>query len=210
MAVLVSKKSLGIRRPEGSNSIERRVEIQDDPALVERLCSGDQEAFRLLMDLYGKRIFRLVFGILGDWHLSEDVVQDVFVLVFRKIDRFDQRSSLLTWLYRIGVNAALKARRRVRRQMHLSLTEGFDVPLGEMDGGRDLELREIAGKLLRCLPDKLRVVVLLREWEGLRYREIGRVLHLSQGAVEQRLHRAMVELRRVWKPAVREEWFDGV
>ena len=176
---------------------------------MERILAGDGRAFESLVTRYGDRLLRLVQGILGDWHLSEDVVQDVFVLVHRKLRGFDRRSSLLTWLYRVSVNAALKARRRVKRHAQLPLADGFDRPDVGPAVGRDLEMREIGAKLIRCLPEKLRVVVLLREWEGLRYDEIAQVLRCSRGAVEQRLHRALVELRRVWIPEFREEWFDG-
>ena len=183
---------------------------EGDLALVQRIHAGDEDAFAVLVERYGERLFRLVYGILGDWHRSEDVVQDVFLLVHRKLSGFDGRSSLLTWLYRVAVNAALKARKRAHRQEHLPLVDGFDVPLQGPGVDRNVELREIGQKLLRCLPTKLRVVVLLREWEGLRYEEIARVLRCSQGAVEQRLHRALVELRRVWRPAMRQEWLDGL
>jgi RNA polymerase sigma-70 factor, ECF subfamily len=132
------------------------------------------------------------------------------VLVYRKLGSFDRRSSLLTWLYRVTVNAALKARRRAKRHAHLPLVDGFDRAGPGPAIEQDAEMKEIASKLLRCLPMKLRVVVLLREWEGLRYDEIARVLRCTRGAVEQRLHRALLELRRVWIPGFREEWFDGL
>ena len=184
--------------------------LEGDAALVAAIHTGDEDAFAALVERYGERLFRLVYGILGDWHRSEDVVQEVFFLVHRKLRGFDGRSSLLTWLYRIAVNAALKSRKRARRQEHLPFVDGFDVPHVAPGIDRNVELREIGQKLLRCLPAKLRVVVLLREWEGLRYDEIARVLKCTQGAVEQRLHRALVELRRVWRPVVPQEWLDGL
>jgi RNA polymerase sigma-70 factor, ECF subfamily len=198
----------GRRLPTSDGS--GRPAADDDLVLIDRILSGDEEAFRDLVARFGDRLFRLVYGIIGDWHLSEDVVQDVFVLVHRKLSGFDRRSSLMTWLYRVTVNVALKARRRSRRHALLPMVDGFDQAARGPGIERGCEMREIGTKLLRCLPAKLRVVVLLREWEGLRYEEIARVLRCSRGAVEQRLHRAMVELRRVWIPAVREEWFDGL
>jgi RNA polymerase sigma-70 factor, ECF subfamily len=185
-------------------------DFEDDRSLVSRIRSGDGDAFKTLVDRYSGRLFRVVNGILNDWHRSEDVVQEVFVLVYRKLDGFDHRSSLLTWLYRIGVNTALKARKRASRQAHIPLADSYDTPGGGIRVGRSLELSEIGEKLLRCLPLKLRVVVLLREWEGLKYSEISQVLRCSRGAVEQRLHRALVELRRVWRLAGRKEWLDGL
>jgi RNA polymerase sigma-70 factor (ECF subfamily) len=182
----------------------------DDQELVVRILAGDDAAFGTLVQTYWERLFRLALGILGDWHLSEDVLQEVFVLVHRKLGSFDGRSSLLTWLYRVTVNAALKARQRERRKSLPSLSPEFDRSAPGPASGSELEMKELGQKLLRCLPAKLRAVVLLREWEGLGYEEIGRVLGLSRGAVEQRLHRAMVELRRVWNPARKEEWLHGL
>jgi RNA polymerase sigma-70 factor, ECF subfamily len=181
-----------------------------DIELIDGVLAGDAASFGLIVERYGERLFRLVHGILGDWHRSEDVVQEVFILVHRKLSGFDRRASLLTWLYRIAVNAALKARRRARRQAFSPVGEEWDVRDAGPQVGRELEMKELADKLLRCLPAKLRAVVLLREWEGLTYEEISVIIGCSRGAVEQRLHRAMVELRRTWRPAGREEWLHGV
>ena len=92
------------RSPQGSprtpeavrGSPGARTAWRDDLELVERIRGGDGDAFQDLVDRFGDRILRLVYGILGDWHLSEDVVQDILVLVYRKIGGFDGRSSLLT------------------------------------------------------------------------------------------------------------------
>ena len=181
-----------------------------DQELVARIRAGDSDAFSLLVEKHWERLYRLALGIIDDSHLSEDVVQEVFVLVYRKLGSFDGRSALLTWMYRIAVNAALKARRRARRQALCPLSARFDRAGAGPQVGREREMRELAAKLLRCLPRKLRTVVVLREWQGLGYEEIGRVLGCSRGAVEQRLHRAMVELRRIWGPVAREEWFHGL
>jgi len=182
----------------------------DDHELVALIRAGKDSGFALLVDRYWEKLFRLVLGIVGDWHRSEDVLQEVMVLVYRKIGSFDGRSSLLTWLYRIAVNAALKSRRRARRHAFMPLDGGLDQKAPGAPLGRDVELQELGEKVLRCLPAKLRAVILLREWEGLGYEDISRVLGISRGAVEQRIHRALVELRRVWKPAAREEWLHGL
>ncbi len=197
-------------RPAGNAAevIERKPE--DDQILVDRILGGDEEAFTLLVERYSDRTFRLVRGIVGDWHRSEDVLQEVFVLVYRKLNTFDRRSAFTTWLYRVAVNAALKARGRHRNQRLQVLDEGFDQEQKASVASQRLELSELAEKLLRCLPAHLRAVILLREWEGLSYDEIGQVLSCSRGAVEQRLHRAMVELRRIWKPLGKEEWLHGL
>ena len=144
-------------------------------------------------------MFRLVHGILADWHHSEDVCQDVFTTVHRKLPGFQNRSQFSTWLYRVTVNAAIKARRKRRRCELLSL-DLITEPPGKQYGPPEFEGREVFTKLLRPIPEKLRVTVVLRELGELSYDEIAQVLNCSRGAVEQRLHRAMTQLRRIWRP----------
>ena len=181
-----------------------------DADLVARIRAGEDGAFSRLVEQHWERIFRLVLGIVGDWHLSEDVSQEVFLQAFRKLDGFDGRSTLMTWLYRVAINASLKARARKSRTSCLPLVRSFDRQNVEPPVGEAFEKRELTEKLLRCLSPSMRALVLLREWEGLPYEEIASILKISRGAVEQRLHRALVELRRVWKPVVKEEWLDGL
>lgn len=184
--------------------------LSDERALVRRVVDGDEDAFRLLVEFHHPRIFRLVHGILGDWQSAEDVCQEVFVTVYRHLARFDFRSSLWTWLYRIAVRAALKTRRREARyragRASEAILDGEAALGGPAASGsssalfaQQLEDREVVAKLLRPLPEHLRAVVWLRERDGLSYAEIADVLECSVGAVEQRLHRAYVQLRSIWK-----------
>lgn len=174
----------------------------DDRRLAERILQGDGDAFAELVERHYPKIFRLVRGILGDWHGSEDVCQEVFISVFRKLSGFRHRSRLSTWLYRVALNAALRARRRKARLA----AEPLEVHEGSLPARDDREAVRFEGdevfrKLLAPLPEKLRAVVVLREQVGLSYDEIAAVLGCTRGAVEQRLHRALVMLRQIWKDA---------
>jgi RNA polymerase sigma-70 factor (ECF subfamily) len=173
----------------------------DDKDLAARILRGDGDAFAKLVEMHHPKIFRLVRGILGDWHRSEDVCQEVFLSAFRNLSSFRHRSRLSTWLYRVALNAALRARRRQARSTAepLDALRGLEAP-PDRDADR-LEGDEVIRKLLAPLPDKLRIVVVLREQAGLSYEEMARVLGCSRGAVEQRLHRALVTLRQIWKDA---------
>ncbi len=178
-----------------------------DPELIERILGGDAEAFRTLIERHHPKVFRLVQGILQDWHYAEDVCQDIYTTVHRKLPGFRNQSLFSTWLYRVAVNAAIKGRRRWRRYNPRPLEIVGDVADRPADDP-DFEGREVFTQLLRPLPEKLRVVVVLREMNGLSYDEIASVLHCSRGAVEQRLHRAMTRLRSVWTDA-RPVLFEG-
>lgn len=171
----------------------------DDLDLVERLARGDEQAFAELVARYHDKVFHLARGIVGDWHRSEDVCQEVFTIVYRKIGGFRRSSLFSTWLYRVTVRAALKTRRRWKRREEVSLEFGGSLPAPAPAASLSFESEEVVVRLLKPLPEKLRVPVLLREAGGLSYDEIAQVLECSRGAVEQRLHRAMKLLREVWK-----------
>jgi RNA polymerase sigma-70 factor (ECF subfamily) len=85
-----------------------------EQAVIQRLRAGDAQALEVLMESYAPRIYRLVHGILGNAADAEEVVQDVFLTLFRKIHTFEERAALGSWLYRVATNAAL-GRRRGRR-----------------------------------------------------------------------------------------------
>ena len=179
----------------------------DDGALISRILDGDDEAFQRLVEKHHAKVFRLVQGILIDWHHSEDVCQDVFTIVYRKLPGFQSRAQFSTWLYRVAVNAALKARRRWHKYEPKSLDLVRDFADREPNGV-DFEGSEVFEKLLRPLPEKLRIAVVLREQGDLSYDEIARVLKCTRGAVEQRLHRAMTQLRQIWKERFECEFAD--
>ena len=160
---------------------------------------GDEEAFSSLVESYHPKIFRLVRGIVGDWHHSEDICQDIFLIIYRKLRGFRFGSTLSTWVYRVALNASLKARKKKRKWLTESPDALLHVASPEDRRNARLEGNEVLRKLLSPLPEKLRTAVVLREQVGLSYDEMSEVLGCSRGAVEQRLHRAMVLLRQVWK-----------
>ncbi len=124
---------------------------EDDAALISRILAGDEEAFQHLVEKHHAKVFRLVHGILIDWHHSEDVCQDVFTIVYRKLPGFQSRAQFSTWLYRVAVNAALKARRRWHRHERKSLDVVRDFA-GTEPKSADFEGSEVFEKLLRPLP----------------------------------------------------------
>ncbi len=202
---LVDDQSNAGRR--ASVSGRRPISGHDDGALIARILDGDDEAFHRLVEKHHAKVFRLVQGILIDWHHSEDVCQDVFTIVYRKLPGFQSRAQFSTWLYRVAVNAALKARRRWHKYEPKSLDLVRDFA-GRETNSADFEGSEVFEKLLRPLPEKLRIAVVLREQGDLSYEEIARVLKCTRGAVEQRLHRAMTQLRQIWKERFEGEFAD--
>jgi RNA polymerase sigma-70 factor (ECF subfamily) len=184
-----------------------------DAALVEHLRQGDAKAVEALMERFGTRVYRLAYGITRNASDAEEVVQDVFLTVVRKIDAFEARSALGTWIHRVTTNTALNKRRGKRSEVETSLEEL--LPAYKEDGHRDGERsfvladwsalpdeallsregrREIA-RALDALPAAHRAVLVLRNVEGLSSEEAADALGESVSAVKSRLHRARMALR---------------
>lgn len=193
--------------------MEHMVRAETDPALVHLLRTGNAEGLERLMEAYASRVYRLAHGITRNVGDSEEVVQDVFLTVFRKIGDFEARSSLSTWIYRIAANTALNKRRGKRHEVEVSLEE--HLPTFKDDGHRDGdrtflladwsrtpeeellsgEGRAVVSRAIDALPDHYRAVVILRDVEGLSTEDVAEVLGESVASVKSRLHRARMALR---------------
>jgi RNA polymerase sigma-70 factor (ECF subfamily) len=140
---------------------------------------------------------------------AEEVVQDVFVAVFRKIDRFRGESSFSTWIHRIAVNAALMRRRRNKPGVDAALEDLLpdfeesghlaadivDWSQEASDPALQEEAREVIAAAIDQLEEKYYAVFMLRDVEGFSTEETGRILELGKSAVKSRLHRARLFLR---------------
>ena len=182
-------------------------EPYSDAELVARLKAGDQAAYAQLVEEHAGRIYRLALRMMGNEADAEDVLQETFLNAFRSIDRFEERSSLSTWLYRIASNAALmRLRRKEPEQISvdepLERDDGDLVPrqffdfccLPEEDLLRDEAVAEM-NRAVEELPPTLRSVFILRDIEGLSTEETANALGLSVSAVKSRLMRARLKLR---------------
>jgi RNA polymerase sigma-70 factor, ECF subfamily len=172
---------------------------------LEALRAGDKAEFARLVEAYSTPIYRLALKMLANPQEAEDVLQTTFLKAFQHLPEFEGRSSLSTWLYRIAANEALMLLRR--RRPELSLDDEPDdgappLPLQFADWGqlpeRELLSSEARKKLdlaIQKLPEKLRVVFLLRDVEGLSIKETSEALNLSETAVKTRLLRARLHMR---------------
>ena len=179
-----------------------------DQLLVERCRQGDPTAFARLVALHEGMVFNLAARLIGDAEEAKDVAQDVFLQVYRTLGRFEGRSSLKTWIYRIAVHEASNHRRsRIRRHRRepFSLEESTTEPVSSLADGRaetpyqvleQSERQDLVKRALASLAQPYRTVVVLREMEGLSYEEIARVLGVAEGTVKSRLMRGRELLRR--------------
>jgi RNA polymerase sigma-70 factor (ECF subfamily) len=181
--------------------------------LVDRLLVGDAAALEEMMERFAPRVYRLVYGITRSEADAEEVTQDVFLTVLRKIRLFQGRSSLMTWIHRIATNAALNKRRGKRFEVEVALEE--HLPTFRDDGHREGdrtylladwsqtpeaellagEARVTLNRALDALPEDYRAVLTLREVEGYSNEEVAEMLRESIASVKSRLHRARMALR---------------
>lgn len=182
----------------------------DEKRLVDSLRKGEDEAYQELLEHYLPQVYRLAHGITQDPMEAQDVTQEVFLSVFKKVGEFQGDSSLLTWIYRIAVNASLdKVRSRQRRKETVSIEEYLPsfTPEGRhaqeivdwseapLDRLLNREARYKIQEAIEALNDDLKVVLVMKDMEGFPLKEICDILELSLPAVKSRLHRARLVLR---------------
>ena len=177
-------------------------EREADLLLVERVQSGDQTAFALLVSKYQRKLLRLVLRLVRDPSEAEDVTQEAFIKAYRALPNFRGESAFYTWLYRIGVNTAKNWLIAHGRRMPTITDISGDDYEGTDDNGllRDDEtperilmskqIGETVNAAMEDLPEDLRTAIALREIEGLSYEEIARVMDCPIGTVRSRIFRA--------------------
>jgi RNA polymerase sigma-70 factor (ECF subfamily) len=174
---------------------------------LQALQAGDRAEFARLVDAYSTQIYRLALKMLGDEQDAEDVLQNTFMKALQSIKKFEGRSSLSTWLYRIAVNEALMSIRRQKPTVPVAMdyesdsdeiqhptqfTDWCCLPEDEL---LSAEAKGHLDEAIRRLPEKLQIVFLLRDIEGLSIRETSEALDLTETAVKTRLLRARLNLR---------------
>lgn len=176
-------------------ALQNRTEVPDQE-LIAAVLDGSEGAFATLVERYQDRVFRLLSRYCRDPVECEDLAQDVFLKVFRKLHTFQGESQFFTWLYRIAVNAATDHLSRASHR-RLRLVEDdavLDTGSGaEHDPAAPLlrgELAAVTRTIVDSLPEKFRTILVLREFEDLSYTEIAQVLQIQLGTVESRLFRA--------------------
>ena len=194
-------------------ALKQRPETSD-PDLIAAVLDGSEAAFGALVDRYQDRVFRLLGRYCRDAVEREDLAQEVFLKVFRKLHTFKQDSQFFTWVYRIAVNASIDLKRKAANRRLPSLDQmtqvrGEESPSLEPVDERavspvesaateELEL-EVQAAITRLSP-KMRGITVLRYMQGLSYEEISLSLGISLGTVKSRLARAHQALDRELTP----------
>ena len=170
--------------------------IVNEEALVERCRRGDREAQRELYDRTADRIYCLLLRMTGNQDDAFDLAQEAYMRGLAQIDRFDGRSAVATWFYKIAVNQALQFLRR-NKVMHRKLQElALDQGNGE-DQTDVASVRLDVEAALAAIEPSERAILLLRYLSGLNYRAMADILGCAEGTVASRLSRARDRLREI-------------
>ncbi len=188
-----------------SKSKKEREKAIEDIEIIQSVLSGDRNAYAVIIRKYEVRVRGLCLRMLSDATQADDAAQEIFMKVYQNLSKFKGQSLFSTWLYRVASNYCLDLLRKRRRQK----TESWDALL-ESEGESAAQslfseapsVKEEQGqaeqveKLLTCLSDKHREVIVLRELQGLSYDELAEALKCSLDAVKSRLKRARQELEK--------------
>jgi RNA polymerase sigma-70 factor (ECF subfamily) len=175
-----------------------------DTELIARAARGDAAAFQALVERHRSMVYRVAFQFAGNHHDAEDIAQEVFIKVYRSLDRFRQDAQLSSWMYRIVMNACIDHRRRHQpagaapfgeeaEQKMLNTAEDAPGPEERAYAG---ELGHVLESEIGRLPNGQRIVFVMRHHQGMKLCEIAEALGLAEGTVKRQLHAAVHRLRQ--------------
>lgn len=174
------------------------MEPPEELELARQARSGRRDAFEALVRSHHVRVLRLCLSLLSDRSKAEDAAQEIFIKAYKSLDRFQGASSFSTWLHRIAVNHCLDVLKKDSRRKTVSLEELIEregdtiqrLLRPPADLTASLEAADLAGRILSLLPSDYRLLLILRETQGLSYQELAETLDCSVDAVKGRLRRA--------------------
>jgi RNA polymerase sigma-70 factor (ECF subfamily) len=199
----------------GQVSFRERLGAMDDSEVVTAFLGGEERAFTELVERYQTRLLNFIYRTIGDREKAEDLVQEVFIRVYRHLHRFDRSKKFSTWAYTIASNLAKnELRNRSRNPLVLFQT----IQKSYQDDDRPIEfedpasrpddmyhrrhLRQIVEETVAKLPEHHRNVFVLRELEGKSYEEIAEITECNLGTVKSRLNRARNSFAEIIAPFV--------
>ena len=189
-------------RPHGPRPLQQ-ADSDPDPertaamfALAEGLKRGDEAAFEQLYREYSDGVFHVALRVVGDSSLAQDVLQEVFIVVFRRIETWRGDGSLKSWLYQITVRSALRARRRRPLTRDFENEEEGAPPAVHDPPPPEADFRAAVDREIGRLPTRARMVFVMHVVEGLTHPEIARILEVDEGTSKSQLHYARSLLKR--------------
>ena len=160
-----------------------------DQELIERCQRGDRRALEELLETYQRPVYNAAFRMLGNADDASDVMQTVFLKVFERLDRYDPEYKFFSWIYRIAINESINQYKRGKRQTELDESQPSGAPGPADEAQLDDDSRRVQVALM-ALQEDYRMVIVLRHFSDMSYREMSEVLHIPEITVKSRLYTA--------------------
>jgi RNA polymerase sigma-70 factor (ECF subfamily) len=169
-----------------------RVTASSEAEIVSRAQRGERNAFSELVSIHAQGVRNVIYRMCGDVQIAEDAAQETFIQAWLHLSTYRPQTSLRSWLYRIAVNAATDMLRKEKRILPNALE---DLPLRDPQPGPEARFSQqerttLVQRAISSLPEASRVVLVLREYEGMSYHEIAEALDIPVGTVMSRLNYA--------------------
>ncbi len=183
----------------------------DEKLLLERAKSGDIEAFEKLIMGSEKKVYNIALKMTGSHDDAMDLSQEVFIKVYKSLNKFKEEASFFTWIYRITHNICIDEIRKKKKVVSISLDEEYESDNGNISRQfadnslgplEQLEIKEdmvILKKAIVKLSPQHRVALIMRDIQGMTYEQISEILKCPQGTVKSRINRARYELKEIIK-----------
>jgi len=175
----------------------------EDVALIERCLRREQSAWEEIVARYRRKVFHIAYKFTGKHDEAEDLSQEIFLKVFKSLDKFNRDADFSTWLSSVARNYCIDHYRAMRREKEVVVEDLVAMDLAPAASGNphraleDRDRRSFLRRGLELLPDKLKEAVILRDLQGLSYQEMADRLHLPEGTVKSRINRGREELARL-------------
>ncbi len=179
----------------------------DEKDLVQRSKEGGEEAFGVLVNKYKTKVYHLAYSLTHNAQAADDLAQEVFIKAYFALDKFRGKSEFGTWVYRIAVNHCRDFLRKKNKMIQIpfeniigKISAQEDEILPEEKEQEEAQRRKIVHSAIQALPDKYKTILSLRDIQDFSYNEIAKILDISPGTVDSRLHRARKMLRKKLEP----------
>jgi RNA polymerase sigma-70 factor (ECF subfamily) len=179
----------------------------EEKELVRLSQEGSEEAFAALVKKYRIKVFNLAFSLTRDRDVADDLAQEAFIKAYYALPRFQFRSGFGTWLYRVAINHVRDYLRKKSRISQISIENIKESSILQEDKmtkeekeSTEEQRKKLVYQSLRSLPEKHQVILSLKDIQGFSYEEISKIMKISPGTVDSRIHRARKMLREKLAP----------
>jgi RNA polymerase sigma-70 factor (ECF subfamily) len=180
------------------------LKLDDDFSLVKRFIEGDKSSFRILVQRHKEKVRNIIYLTVNNGSVVDDIAQEVFITVYKNLNKFRFQSQFTTWLYRVTINKCKDHLRKLRVRKIFMPVDEVDDYSDEKNPVESDNISEIVMNAIEKLPAKLRIPLILKDIEGFSYQEISESVNCEIGTVKSRIFRAREGLKKILSPVESE------